>query len=117
MPGTCSSLSLSCRIFHGDAAIPYPIKNRLFGISREIASFKELIMSSFQNPEHSVIIHADQMDRSQMEIMAEQARAAGFDPVVDEMGFYLGGLTESQADVLSEGLRQIGINPYGGVSY
>lgn len=72
---------------------------------------------SFTDPEHSVIVHADQVTPEQLAAMNEQARAAGFEPFVDEKGFCLFGLTEEQADILSDGLRQIGVTPHGGVSY
>lgn len=74
-------------------------------------------MSRFDNPDHTVIVHSDQISSENLANMAEAAEAAGFDFIYDENGICVYGLTEDQADALSNGLRQIGIDPYGGVSY
>lgn len=74
-------------------------------------------MSRFDHGDHTVIVHSDQMSAENMESMAEAAENAGFDFIYDENGICVYGLTEDQADTLSNGLRDFGVNPYGGVSY
>lgn len=73
--------------------------------------------SRFDHGDHTVIVHSDQLSAENLESMARAAEEAGFDYICDEQGVCVYGLTEEQANTLSDGLHQMGINPYGGVSY
>lgn len=74
-------------------------------------------MSALDNSKHSVIIHIDQMNMTDMQTLVEVARNNGYEPLINELGFYLDDLSENEANKIVDGLRKMGINPLGGISY